>query len=564
MNISQNLNLARKWRSKNFDQIIGQDLCVRILKNALYLNSFFPVYLFSGQRGCGKTSTARVFSAAINCEQLSNFQKDPKKYSIPCLECMSCKAMQNGNHPDFIEIDAASHTGVDNVRQIIDASSFLPLMSRKKIYLIDEVHMLSKAAFNAFLKILEEPPSSVVFILATTDVQKVIETVRSRSFQLFFTSVQLERMLEHLENICKQESIDYESAGLETIIRESEGSVRDAINLLEQVRFSSPVISKAAVLNVLGHLSDDYLFTIYKSVICKENPQDLLKFLDEIKFSSYSADYIWSRVFEIFRATIRIKHGVNIAVFERLEDTIQQCSLERILSVAEQFYTNEFLFLKTVNKHTFLELLFLRIITESKMTETKINKSESNQSFSNNKPEIKIENNQSNSSTIEEKTPLNLKESNSSDSNLWQQFISQLKEKNDPLLNSVFTQAQFVKFDQEIFEVSIAFAQKNVFFKELIDDTQNSWIVILQKVFGEKAKLKAEFSSEIVVVEKPIEKKVVSEQSNSQSNTKSFSRPITKKEIKVDVSDTQKWTMANNLMQNFSGTITEIQEEADE
>jgi len=149
-----NLNLARKWRSRNFDQIVGQDLAIRMLRNSLYLSQFFPVYLFAGQRGCGKTSTARVFASAINCANLSKFQKNPKKCHVPCLECESCCAMLSGNHPDFIEIDAASHTGVDNVRQIIESSSYMPLMGKKKIYLIDEAHMLSKAAFNAFLKIL--------------------------------------------------------------------------------------------------------------------------------------------------------------------------------------------------------------------------------------------------------------------------------------------------------------------------------------------------------------------------------------------------------------------------
>src|SRR5688572_28013273 len=178
------LNLSRKWRSQNFDQIVGQELSIRILKNSLYLAHFFPVYLFSGQRGCGKTSTARIFAAAINCDSLPLIQKNPKTHSIPCLNCNSCIAIREGNHPDFIEIDAASHTGVDNIRSIIESSSLLPLMGRKRVYLINEAHMLSKAAFNAALKILEEPPATVLFILATTNPHKIIDTVRSRCFQL--------------------------------------------------------------------------------------------------------------------------------------------------------------------------------------------------------------------------------------------------------------------------------------------------------------------------------------------------------------------------------------------
>ena len=180
------LNLTRKWRAQYFDQIIGQDLSVKMLKNSLYRGHFFLFICFAGQRGTGKTSMARVFAAAINCQVLPLFQKDPKSNIMPCMQCASCLAMHAGKHPDFIEIDAASHTGVDNVRQIIDSAAFLPLMGQKKIYLIDEAHMLSKAAFNAFLKILEEPPMSALFILATTDPQKIIDTVRSRCFQVCF------------------------------------------------------------------------------------------------------------------------------------------------------------------------------------------------------------------------------------------------------------------------------------------------------------------------------------------------------------------------------------------
>ena len=168
------LNLTRLWRSRRFEEIIGQPLIVRMLKNSLYRDLFFPVYLFAGSKGCGKTSTARVFAAGVNCAQLPYFQKNPEN-QVPCLACQSCLAFTAGEHPDFIEIDGASHTSVDNVRSIIEASAFLPVLGRKKIYLIDEAHMLSKAACNAFLKILEEPPHSVMFILATTDAHKIID-----------------------------------------------------------------------------------------------------------------------------------------------------------------------------------------------------------------------------------------------------------------------------------------------------------------------------------------------------------------------------------------------------
>ena len=176
-------NLARAWRAKTFDELIGQELSVRLLKNSLAKKCLFPVYLLSGLRGSGKTSMGRIFAAAVNCERLHDFQvsgasESSDAVSLPCLKCASCCAMRAGNHPDFVEIDAASYTGVDNVRQIIESASFLPVMGSKKVYLIDEAHMLSKAAFNAFLKILEEPPATVLFLLATTEDHKILDTVK--------------------------------------------------------------------------------------------------------------------------------------------------------------------------------------------------------------------------------------------------------------------------------------------------------------------------------------------------------------------------------------------------
>ena len=270
-------NLARKLRSQNFNQIIGQELTIKILKNSLYKTHYFPVYLFAGQRGCGKTTTARVFAAALNCEKLVQFQKNPKKL-VPCLSCISCISMKSGRHPDFIEIDAASHTGVDNVRQIIESATLLPLMGHKKIYLIDEAHMLSKAAFNALLKILEEPPSSVLFILATTIPLKIIDTVRSRCFQLFFKPIRTEILLEYLKKVCTQEKIRYDIPALELIIDQAEGSVRDALNLLEQVRFLGKTVSKEIVLQTLGYIDDNQLLCILTAVL-QQQPQQVLNIL---------------------------------------------------------------------------------------------------------------------------------------------------------------------------------------------------------------------------------------------------------------------------------------------
>lgn len=537
------LNLARKWRSKNFDQVIGQDLSVRILKNALYLNSFFPVYLFSGQRGCGKTTMARLFAAAANCDQLESFQKDPKNFSVPCLKCISCSSMALGKHPDFIEIDAASHTGVDNVRQIIEASSLLPLMGKKKIYLIDEAHMLSKAAFNAFLKILEEPPASVLFILATTDVQKIIDTVRSRSFQLFFSPVSNDTLLSHLENICKQENIDYDVDGLKLIVNESSGSVRDAINLLEQVRFANSKVTKNIVLQSLGHLSDDNLLQFFDYLVNKKDPAEFLTFLDKINYFSLSAESIWDGLTGLLRDSLRIKYGVNSRLFEdqqvKLAKVLANCPLNNVIFLLDEFCKNELIFNKSINKNLFLELICLRNLRQpTKEINTTV-------------ASIKEIKNIIPMPTVEIKEEIVDLKSLSG----WDGFISEFKQVNDPLMSSVFGQAKFISHDESSGEVIILFPKAVIFYKDLIDDKINIWSPILKKNFSSNATLKINFDVQVVEEKAKENKPKVQSVQPRATETKNES---------VDISDKDKWKLANDLLKTFSGTITEIREETNE
>lgn len=541
------LNLARKWRSKNFDQIIGQDLCVRILKNSLYLNSFFPVYLFSGQRGCGKTSTARIFAAAINCEELDTFQKNAKSLSIPCLKCISCESMQKGNHPDFIEIDAASNTGVDNVRNIIEASTLLPLIGKKKIYLIDEAHMLSKAAFNAFLKILEEPPASVLFILATTDVQKIIDTVKSRSFHLFFSSISSDSLLAHLKKICQQESIEYELDALAIIVRESEGSARDAINLLEQVRFSNHIVNKSSVLSSLGHLSDEQILILFDILINKKNIKEFLNFLDEINFYKFSAEFIWNKFLELLRLSIRIKYDINISKHEnldKLKEISSKTTLNYIIHIMNELCKNELIFNKSINKNLFLELLFLRILNQNLFNESDL---DFKKKITN--PKVDIELLKSNT--------FNDNKNEISKNTLWDSFVDEIKVKNDPLLVSIFGQAKFIKFDNSNNQILISFAERFTFFKELIEDTKTNWEETLKKIFNKDCSLVITFeqkdNNQIISIEKK-------NYNNAEliKNNNSFVQ--TNMKDKSNFSDKEKWKMTNILLKSFPGIIIQQEE----
>ena len=172
-----NYHLTKKYRSKFLSEIIGQPFISQFLLNSLYKNFIYPLYLFSGMRGTGKTSTARIFSISMLCQKY----EEKKIENLPCYQCQSCIAFLDNRHPDIIELDAASNNGVETIRSLIENVSIYPVFGKRKFYIIDEVHMLSKAAFNACLKIMEEPPEHVCFILATTEFQKVLETIRSRS-----------------------------------------------------------------------------------------------------------------------------------------------------------------------------------------------------------------------------------------------------------------------------------------------------------------------------------------------------------------------------------------------
>lgn len=365
------LNLARKWRSAQFKEIIGQELVVRILQNSLFKNQFFPVYLFSGQRGCGKTSTARVFASSLNCLKLSEFQVNPK-INLPCLQCNSCIAMTANQHPDFIEIDAASYTGVDNIRNIIDTSSFLPLLGVRKIYLIDEVHMLSKAAFNAFLKILEEPPKFVVFILATTEVQKLPDTVRSRCFQLFFNPVNLQTVVTHLEKMCEKESITFEREGLEMIASVTQGSLRDAINLLEQARFAESCVTQSSVLSVLGYIDDTVILSMLQSILSKDQ-LSLATLFASWSGQVISMDYLMKRSLELLYDLIVIKYGASAryASSTTLAVTtfMDSIKIQDLIICFDEFCSVDMAMAKTSKKQLLFESLMLRLSLRSALHE---------------------------------------------------------------------------------------------------------------------------------------------------------------------------------------------------
>ena len=239
------LVLARKWRPRRFSELVGQEHVVRALSNALETGKVHHAFLFTGTRGVGKTTIARIFAKSLNCERGTSAE--------PCGECAACRDIDAGRYVDLLEIDAASNTGVDDVRELIDNAQYMPSRGKFKVYLIDEVHMLSKAAFNALLKTLEEPPEHVKFLLATTDPQKLPVTVLSRCLQFNLRRLELGQISGQMQRILEAEGIASEPAAIELLARAADGSLRDGLSLLDQaIAYTGGQLGEEAVNAMLG------------------------------------------------------------------------------------------------------------------------------------------------------------------------------------------------------------------------------------------------------------------------------------------------------------------------
>ena len=262
------LVLARKWRPKSFEEVVGQQHVLRALINGLDQNRLHHAFLFSGTRGVGKTTLARIFAKSLNCEQGVS--------STPCGVCQSCTEVDSGRFVDLIEVDAASRTKVDDTRELLDNVQYAPSQGRYKVYLIDEVHMLSTSSFNALLKTLEEPPPHVKFLFATTDPQKLPVTILSRCLQFNLRRLELTQISDHLRYLLEQETIKAEPEALEQLARAADGSMRDALSLLDQaIAFGGGEVTTESVFQMLGSISQDQLILILNALL-KQDGKALL------------------------------------------------------------------------------------------------------------------------------------------------------------------------------------------------------------------------------------------------------------------------------------------------
>jgi DNA polymerase-3 subunit gamma/tau len=355
--------LYRKYRPKNLAELVGQEHVKKALKNAINLNKASHAYLFTGPRGTGKTSVARILAKSLNCKEGPTL--------IPCEVCASCMDIKNSTPIDVIEIDAASNRKVEDTQTILEKIQYIPVNGKYKIYIIDEVHMLTNHAFNALLKTLEEPPENVIFILATTEPQKVLETITSRCQRFDFRRITTDDIINHLTHIAKAEKINIDSDALFTIAKNSSGGMRDSLALLDQVSVldASEIITADDVNKLLGRISFDLLHNLSQKII-KSNPQEAIEILESIYNSGNEPSQILVNMLEYFKNLLIIK---NCQKKELLEDLTQlnssqintlQKQSEHIDSHQITFLTEKTVYyikeLKSVlNQHLWLEVAII-------------------------------------------------------------------------------------------------------------------------------------------------------------------------------------------------------------
>ncbi|MDO8429866.1 MAG: DNA polymerase III subunit gamma/tau [bacterium] len=313
------LAIYRKYRPKNLGELLGQEHIVEILKNAARQDKFSHAYLFFGPRGSGKTTTARLIAKLVNCEKRQNDKKF-KEQGEPCNDCSACKAIDSGHGLDVIEIDAATNTGVDEIRNLQEGVRLSPTSFKYKVFIIDEVHMLSKAAFNALLKTLEEPPAHAIFILATTEYEKVPATISSRTQRFHFRKLALTEIIKKLNSIVKSEKLKVSDEALELIAALAEGSLRDAESLLDQITSLDQSVELKDVERIAGKIGYKKTAKLAEYLL-KGNLEESLNYLNEIDQDGYNLIQLNKDLIHYLRRALTLKMDPKIEEIYKKELT---------------------------------------------------------------------------------------------------------------------------------------------------------------------------------------------------------------------------------------------------
>jgi DNA polymerase III subunit gamma/tau len=355
-------SLYRKWRSQTFGELVGQEPIIDTLKNALNSGKLAHAYLFTGPRGTGKTSTARLLAKTINCLNPKNGE--------PCNGCQQCREITAGNSFNVIEIDAASNRGIDSIRELREKVMVPPSTGKYKVYVLDEAHMLTTEAFNALLKTLEEPPSYAVFVLATTEVHKMLPTVLSRCQRFDFKRITTRQIVQHLNYIAKQEQVKLEAGAAELIARAAAGGMRDALSLLDQaIAYAGSEIALSQVQAMLG-VADPRAIQQFISYVAQLNTSSGLRLIHELSEAGADLRQINAQVVEYWRSLMLAKAGADVAtILDRTEDEIREImemtkpfALDELTECARIFAQNELIQKSQGTPQLALELAFLECV----------------------------------------------------------------------------------------------------------------------------------------------------------------------------------------------------------
>ena len=311
--------LARKYRPATFSEVVGQEHILKALENGIQHNKLHQAYIFSGTRGVGKTTIARIFAKSLNC------QKGEAPQPEPCNECTACLEIKAGRHVEFLEVDAASRTGVDDMRELLESVQYKPVSARYKIYLIDEVHMLSKSSFNALLKTLEEPPAHVMFLMATTEIEKVPKTILSRCLQLNLKIIPQNQIRDHIVFLLDLEGIKYDEESLNLIASSAQGSIRDGLTLLDQaIAHGNGMLQSDQVKALLGTIDQSYIIELINHVASSDGDG---AYLALNKITELNVEYE-----QVLKIIISVFH--KISLHQQLQDS-EDSDVKRLAEIID-------------------------------------------------------------------------------------------------------------------------------------------------------------------------------------------------------------------------------------
>ena len=511
--------LYRVYRPKNFSDVIGQEHIVRTLKNQIENNNVGHAYLFCGTRGTGKTSTAKIFSRAVNCTNLHNDE--------PCNECENCREILEDKTIDVVEIDAASNNSVDDIRELRENVKYSPAKAKYKVYIIDEVHMLSQGAFNALLKTLEEPPSYVIFILATTEPHKIPATILSRCQRFDFKRVTVKDISSRMRYICEKEGIEADEKALNLIARNSQGALRDALSILDQcISFEGNKISYNDVIELLGSVNIEQLFDLAESII-KEDTRKSLQILNDFIIWGKDVRNLVNDLIDHFRNLMvcKISNDLDeiislpeetIDLLKQQAETIDTNNLIRILNILSEAQDGMKI---SSNPRVLMEVTMMKIaqpmFDESKEAlikrienleqkiesgNIKVNHISTNQTVDNFN-----ENNQQNNNTVEKQEDENIEYENLKGDDIklveksWKKILQKMKEDKNQVIRALLQDVDSFNISEDtlyiIFTDNYSFAKSRLDSPVTIQYVEKVIREVLNRSFSVKIALKSQLSN---------------------------------------------------------------------